>query len=105
MALRDPHKRGRHKKSRRQWKSTIDRRYYLKKKRLKRQEKVQNSIDKYVFGKDVTSSNIYTYKEYCNLVRCYAIWKIHQHNTCKEQKTEENSTDCNLIVNFVSENN
>ena len=82
-------KRGPKFKTRKRSRKRIDREYYQCKKARLWREKLQNSVDKWVLGKDVTSSNIYTYKEYINLIRCRILWYIQRVSSNRLNTSED----------------
>ena len=66
----------------------MNRRKYLNQKRRKRREKLQRSIDHWVYGKEVTGP-IYTKRQYENMVRI----KVRS-TIVKPRKTSESQQKC-----------
>jgi hypothetical protein len=65
---------------------SLNYRRLLQERRRLREEKLRNSIDKWVLGKEVTSSNVHTLQQYKNLLLTRLRYKMRPKKKTKAQK-------------------
>jgi hypothetical protein len=70
----------------------VNNRKWNKRKRIKkRQERIQNSIKKYVYGQEVDSTNIHTKGEYEDLIRIKMLRKVTNNGSSAASDTTTKS--------------